>query len=421
MSNTREEKENYTVIGAGSYGAVIKPALSNTIEGKITSFPGNVTKLFFRERNLNSTMKKIRQLPEIMGENKGHRADRYTRTYKGSNLPESLITQLKEKIHINPTDNLYLMRLPDLGKDATKIKEVETEFRNRNFLHVLSQIRKLIHQTAKLASVGYAHMDIRPPNVMLTPTTGDITIVDFDWLKSYRELFMTYPFGFYSNPPESLFIEEMENDGVIPSWIVWNSAQFEKTWNVRGVKYNEDGTLNKKQIVDLVLEANSENYRYLQSVDYVHTPDNASLFFLPYIDNYGLAMTLQEILYHIYFSPTNIKPEEYPIHKDALGRLLKNEDRDYTSKELDTIISTLAALYPLLDRMSSLRMVNRPTPIEAAAIIDDIYETAVRGFSSTNTNIGARAGAGGPAVGGRRKRHKTRRHRKARKATRRNL
>ena len=37
----------YSVVASGGFGTVIKPALPNVVEGVETTFPGNVTKIFF--------------------------------------------------------------------------------------------------------------------------------------------------------------------------------------------------------------------------------------------------------------------------------------------------------------------------------------------------------------------------------------
>jgi serine/threonine protein kinase len=55
-------------------------------------------------------------------------------------------------------------------------------------------------------AAGYIHGDIRETNVLFNLNNATMTIIDFDWLKPFNEIYNTYPEFFYSWPPECLYI-----------------------------------------------------------------------------------------------------------------------------------------------------------------------------------------------------------------------
>jgi serine/threonine protein kinase len=397
----------YEILGAGGFGAVFSPALPNTVDGVSTNYPGNVTKMFYGEEERNAAMNAVERLPAIMGVNKGHRAHRYSRKYRGSNLPPSLFALLRAKNpDLRKSTELYLMRMPHLGIDIEHIEGAYKEVRKRPFEHILKQIQKVIHQTATIASNNYAHFDIRPSNVMITPSTGDITIVDFDWLKSYDVLYSEYPLGFFSNPPESIFIKKMPIGGSelseagIRSFLraygrdTKLSNYEDQNLSKLSIGLEKKNINTKTSLHSKLMTANVENFKYLRSKGYTNIKLLVKEQFLPYVDNYGLGFTLIELIAHVYPFGVNGSTGEVTIDKLALASRIKKEGVPYSDAELDIIIAAIKDTIVLLNRMSSFKMEERPTPAGAAAEIDRIvstaYPTAAAAPNAANANNNAR-------------------------------
>lgn len=205
----------YKKLGQGSYGYVLEPAVPNRIGAAVETYPGNVTKVFRNKQSFQNAMATVQKITEIMGPDEGHRAAAYQYPYTIQNLYANLPTNIQEQYSKNirtskkkPTNRLHMMRLPNLGFDITQVtrnKEIIKQIRNVPILTILQQVKKVVEQTLHMTQKQYIHADIRNTNVMIHPTTGTITIIDFDWLKPIDTIYHEYPFGFYNNPPELLF------------------------------------------------------------------------------------------------------------------------------------------------------------------------------------------------------------------------
>lgn len=206
----------HTLLGKGTYGAVISPALNNIdpATGNTIKYPYNVTKIFFEKQSPDPAevaagfSRMVGNTPYIKP---------YTKEYTLGNIHESIAANLRNKgaVYNMP---LQLVRMPNMGKSISKIAEFYKDVReNVPAPIMIHEIGKLIGQLAKLnkqvknnsgedktKTEYYSHTDIRPDNVMLDPKTGTLQIIDYDWLSTYRTIYNEYPFGFYSNPPECL-------------------------------------------------------------------------------------------------------------------------------------------------------------------------------------------------------------------------
>lgn len=197
-------------LGKGSFGCVVQPALPNVNEsGQWTQYPQNVSKIFRSKNEYNLAMTRTRKAHNIMGKNKGHRLNTYKHKYTtANNLPNNVRKNCKFEIG----EPIHVSKLPYLGISVWDAKDNIPLLQTIPFSKLVQQIQKLFTQVQSLQKANYIHGDIRQQNVMIDPKTGDMTIIDFDWLLPYEEFMNSYPPGFYSNPPESLLFSELQTE-----------------------------------------------------------------------------------------------------------------------------------------------------------------------------------------------------------------
>jgi len=170
-------------VAEGSEGCVVKPAFPNS-DG--VPHPENVSKIYFREENAeealitNAGLQSI-GIPQIMFP--------YERTFKGSNVPEfnSRGTNLKAKCRItSPERPIKVLRMKNLGSDFVKLVNDEAlvaQIQKLSLSTVLRRgVRPLFETIAALRSRGLIHNDVRFENVMIDPTTGIMTLIDYGLL-----------------------------------------------------------------------------------------------------------------------------------------------------------------------------------------------------------------------------------------------
>ncbi len=362
----------YKTLGQGSFGYVLDPAVPNRIGATIETYPGNVTKVYRNEATYQNAMRTVEKITNIMGMDEGHRANAYQYPYTiqnlYSNLPKNIQAQYNKNIGTrrrNPTNRLYMTRLPNLGVDiinATRNKDIIKQIRNVPILTILQQVKKLVEQTLHMAQMQYIHADIRDRNVMINPTNGTMTIIDFDWLKPAEELYHAYPFGFYNNPPEMLFlnsdiftINSPSCKDMIPTSFSANAIrslkQFEhqygsiEAYENHLLSRHRKGPLSDLEIKELKLialykryirytsffnglsrgfdvimvlrdcseiddfnmvmqEAGCDNYNFLMEQPVPEEKDRMFALFIDYVaptfDNYGLGLTLLELFLILY-------------------------------------------------------------------------------------------------------------------------
>ena len=199
----------------GSYGCVMRPALPNRDNaGNWHEYPGNITKLYTDALNADKAVSDSGKIQSLMGENAGLKVHTYKHRYQVKNLPENI----KHSCGIigSPYNYVSGVRQANLGIDVQDIIKPENgairrQIRELPVSKFIEQVQKVFHQVQNLVKKNYIHGDIRESNFMVNPVTGDLTIIDFDWLYPVDYFFSTYPVGsFYSNPPETLLFRNYE-------------------------------------------------------------------------------------------------------------------------------------------------------------------------------------------------------------------
>jgi len=189
-------------LGKGSFGFTLKPALPNKGEdGEWKQFNDTITKVFFQEKVRNNTLEKAAKVVSITG-NERQVLTKYTyNNYKKSNLPVGLQDQPMPA-------KLPLIRMPYLGVDLSITNlskpDILSKFRLLPIERILEQIQEKLIQVQKFMKAGFIHGDIRGPNIVANPDTGDITIIDFD-LFNPVDVFFKKNVAFYNRPPENYF------------------------------------------------------------------------------------------------------------------------------------------------------------------------------------------------------------------------
>jgi serine/threonine protein kinase len=385
-------------LGSGGYGFVISPALQNNIAGVATNFPDNVTKVFYEKHGYNSAVAKIPTISAAMGPNTGHRMDRYTRPYTASILKSSI----KHTYGLANTDPLYLLRMPNLGKDFSKVKTYVDDVRRVPMNIIFEQITKLLTQLNNLATAGYVHGDIRETNIMFKPDTGVMTIIDFDWLYPINDFDTEYRdnYGFYSNPPESIvfsipfFIPSRTRD-----WSNNHYKSFEHYYKSIGIK-------DETQFLSQVGKVTSDNSTYINSLYPGNRKQAAINIMLPKFDGFGLATTLLEFLTIVY-TPRIIADE---LSSASIGRLrsaltsvrVTKNGAAYTSKELNAYSKALlSTVNAVLRPLARGRVSERIIPAEG-----------LRRMGIVNTELARDLAASVPAAAGSGAARRTRRSRR---------
>jgi hypothetical protein len=206
----------HRIIGEGAYGAIVEPALPNVDEhGNPLLFgPDTVSKVMFRTKNYQKTLADVETIREKIPA-LAMNVTPYRRTYTEQNI--ATINGMLAHIGSHKERNgVYVVRMPNLGTDMF---ELPRNIDAINAMHavvsestMMKQILKLMRIVKAIWTAGYIHADIREPNVMCNTTTGELTIIDFDWMMPVARLQKKYPVYYYSHPPESMFLL----DSVLP-------------------------------------------------------------------------------------------------------------------------------------------------------------------------------------------------------------
>lgn len=413
-------KAPYKIIGSGTYGAVIKPALPNEINGVPTEFPNNVTKVFYEKNDFNAALTSIRKVPEIMnalsGPNAGHVIHTYTKKYKGKNIPRNILRNLPA---VNNNNNLQIIRMPRLGYDfakSIKSPDIINSLREVPIPKILEQIVKLLQQTESLADHKYGHFDIRESNVMIQPSTGVMTIIDFDWLNEYKDIRFSYPFGYYNNPPECLLYKNwyaifsrkpdgsyrFNYDPTIKDSVelfinIPKLQQYARQHFSSFSKYYTELGLDGSDIENHIYEQNAANINTFRQM-FESGVSSADIFnyVLNTYDNFSLGLTLLNLLVALY--PTIVQEADIDKIKETLRPIIQNGEEPYSDMQLGIVVKALKEITTVLMKLCSFRFDERYFPNVATTRAQTILADLV----------------GGRAVGGgRRRRRRGTRRRKA--------
>uniref|UniRef100_A0A6C0KU48 Protein kinase domain-containing protein n=1 Tax=viral metagenome TaxID=1070528 RepID=A0A6C0KU48_9ZZZZ len=374
----------------GGFGFAVSPAPPNIDPntGQRVDFPGNIAKVFYDPVSYQKVLNTVPLVSEVMGHNDGHRISRYQRRLKLRNLTPAIATTLRNQMRqsslngiraaanaLTPESSIYAMHMPNLGVDISTIttpaiREYRVQLRRIPISTIIDQVGKLLIQVQRLVVSHYIHGDIRSPNVMIQPSTGVMTIIDFDWLKSEQEFKSTYPFnGFYCNPPEFIFyylttfpnearppipnVKEafklMITDKKITDHLISQVSTYMSgiitDWNyMLDVRYSEGEDRsqsmeerNRYRInqakIDLIRKTR-QNMTALNNTRPISHNDENNMFEVSFthFDAFGLGNTILQLFYYLY--PGSLHPSFDHFYESMLeGRCTKG-DEPYSPQEL---------------------------------------------------------------------------------------
>jgi hypothetical protein len=204
-------------IKSGTFGLTLRPGLPNKKEnGSWQEYPNSVTKLFFKKDDLLKAKDSANLVYAYTG-NKGHTVDLYKHRYKKANIPKAVLDKIPKNDKEILKSHLYPMRMPNLGIDLSAIKNPDKYrlLRKINPMSLLHQIHKVLKQVNNFVSNNKVHADIREPNMMINPKTGDLTIIDFDFFMDSKDFFRQNNVAFYNRPIENyIYCNYLDDYGI---------------------------------------------------------------------------------------------------------------------------------------------------------------------------------------------------------------
>jgi serine/threonine protein kinase len=188
-SSTRKK---HKVLGYGSYGAVIQPALSNVnTKGSPLEFPGMVTKIFYNKKDLDKALSDAALLkekfPRLAIDYKPY-VKTYPLSYFDDNkdVMDALLYGIRHVGKEEPT--LYTLRMPFLGDSIFHVANnprLKSKYYKQPPEKMITEILKLLTIVESLVKAEHVHGDIRDANILVNVETGDLTIIDFDFLTTF--------------------------------------------------------------------------------------------------------------------------------------------------------------------------------------------------------------------------------------------
>jgi serine/threonine protein kinase len=271
--------------------------------------------------------------------------------------------------------------MPDLGVSVGTADTKKGDLRRVPIPVIIDQIIKVLKQVQTLQHNNYIHGDIRETNVMIHPTTGTITIIDFDLLKPANRF---NPNGMYNNPPENLILDN-SSDPV--------TKLYDYTMKFYKYFFYVQDLFKAEEFLTEMSEADDRNQAYMERVKKIGVVKK----FLATYDSFGLASTLLCLLGTLY--PGSIAQPKATLKNSLSLRTTKN-GVPYTETELDACTNAIYDMsHSVLLLLSKFRMDFRPN-------VDGVLETALSIQRELNERMSGTML--GNRVGGRRKTVKTR-------------
>jgi len=183
----------------GAYGLILPPQSIQGID------PTHVTKVFHKKEDYDKFLEKMGVIREIFQGDPNYLVYPFDRDLTLRNVPEQyrpIVSRqfpgnktretMQIPLHLQLEQPLYAVHMPHLGVDLTHVKEILGHLRAIPVPVMLTNMYELLEKVAMLWNHGYVHGDVRPPNIMIQPETGKLTLIDFDWLMEVREFAKDY-------------------------------------------------------------------------------------------------------------------------------------------------------------------------------------------------------------------------------------
>lgn len=181
----------------GAYGLILPPQSIQGID------PTHVTKVFHTKEKYDKFLEKMGMIREIFQGDPNYLVYPFDRVHTLRNVPNEYKHTVSSRFSRNTNRNtnktveplqqpIYAVHMPHLGVDLTHIKDILGHLRAIPVPIMLTNMYELLEKVAMLWNHEYIHGDVRPPNIMIQPETGKLTLIDFDWLMEVREFAKVY-------------------------------------------------------------------------------------------------------------------------------------------------------------------------------------------------------------------------------------
>lgn len=202
------------VIGAGSYGIVVYPALMDVSKDgtRAVKHPNMATKLFYTKKDYDAAFIKYNamraKLPHIM-----YKMLPYKRTFitsdfsKNSEFMEKYTGKalMRKSLPFVPRP-FYAAAIPYLGMDLSKI--IKDSSMVRDFLRIpekdiVREVYNIFYKVKQIRDVGLMHSDIKTDNIVFNFETNKFNLIDTDSITAWESFMDNYDYkiGEYY-PPE---------------------------------------------------------------------------------------------------------------------------------------------------------------------------------------------------------------------------
>ena len=339
------------VLGKGSYGCVIQPALPNHIGSEWIEHPKNVTKLFKDPTFQRKAVSNSRKIAKVM-EN-----DAYVATPQIAYQASNFSPNIQSNCNLSPNSYAYAARMPNAGISIASLPGFEAYFASIPVRIILEQCKKLFEQVQILLKNNTVHGDLHAGNVMVHPETGMFTLIDFDWYLPKDEFFHKYNsvngFGHYSNPPESLLMFSLTQWIILPIGPPsMESPKMEQYIQQNNSMYFRR-MLHTPILKSDLQSANMDNFQYANKDGQIKKLRDFFDVMFPTFDSYGLAQSLLNFCAQIY--PYRKGVDDFPQTAH-----LTNRGVPYTEQEHEKLRRQLKHLYDhILLPMIDIRMGHR--------------------------------------------------------------
>jgi serine/threonine protein kinase len=180
-----------SVLGKGGYGCVLKPAFSDdTNTGNVITFPNHVSKIFFKQNAKNKAIANMTSLKTINNTDEPlftYNITPYKRTLTKGNVPIEFRSNCKIDANNNLSEVLYPVHMPNLGVSWFDFiispvgSDLYTQIVSLPIKTILQGFKKLL-KTLEVINKTSIHADVKPQNILIVPSTGNMTLIDFDLL-----------------------------------------------------------------------------------------------------------------------------------------------------------------------------------------------------------------------------------------------
>jgi len=241
----------------------------------------------------------------------------YTRQFSGNDANIQQIGRINgNPCRINPANtNIGVVRMPFLGMDVYEVYDAFVNKTNPAVVHEIQSlslpellkrgVTPLFHTVNMLRRHGRIHLDIKPENIMIQPSTGDMRIIDYDLERPNSRIasFLPDPALYFLYPPELLLWQPGSIEDSYYAWLRTeeeNKAVYAKSYKTR---YLENKNF-RKMMNKFVFRDRPKDISVLKDYKSSHSTESIQRKFVDTLDSYCLARSLL-LLFGVYSNDDN--------------------------------------------------------------------------------------------------------------------